>query len=556
MWFFFFVKVRFIHKVQIVCLKASKEFIKHVVTGEPSLKKSIRNVALMLTAAALGAAAPEPTASSPPSAQSGRFVLTGLTVDGVTAYPLRDLAPLYADYLAREVSIDALVKIAQAITDKYRADGYFLSRAVVPPQPPGGHARIRVYEGYIGEVEVTGDAAPALEALLSGLTDRRPLRLGDLERRLTLATDLPGVQPRSQIEPFIDDPARHKLVVAAGLRRWTSSLYLDNRGTEAVGPVQVNARIARNSLARPGDQLGLSVLTVPSDPGEFVQGEASYAAALAAGSRLRGAISASRSRQGTTPLNNNVGTESQAASLRIAHPLIRGRRQSLWAAVMVDGRHVEQAFRNGASYSDDLRVVRGSLQADRAMGGSSFSAYVQGSRGLEILGATRRPEFGNSRFDADGSFWKVNFGASHYRDVGQRAGVYLSADGQWSPDRLLLSEEFAPGGLPYGRAYNYAEISGDSGLAGLAEFRYGFAPKASPISFFQTYAFIDGAKVWNKPAAFGSRSAAFSSAGAGVRLTLRSRFTFRVEATRPLTRTPFETGDKDWRGFTSLWASF
>jgi hemolysin activation/secretion protein len=523
--------------------------------GSSSLIRFLRAIALALSAIALCAAAPDDR-PPPAAAEPASFVLTGLTVDGVTAYPLKDLAPLYADYLAREIRTADLVKIAQAITDKYRADGYFLSRAVVPPQAPGGHARIRVYEGYIGEVAVTGDAAPALEALLSGLTERRPLRLTDLERRLTLATDLPGVQPHSRLEPLIDDPARHRLVVDAGLRKWSGSLYVDNRGTESVGPVQANARIARNSLARPGDQLALSVLTVPDDPGEFVQGEVSYSAALPAGSRVRGAFSASRSRQGTTPLNNNVGTESQAGVLRFAHPLVRGRRESLWAAVTVDGRHVEQVFRDGAGYSDDLRVVRASLQADRGTGGSSMSAFVQVSRGLEVLGATKRPSRDNSRFDADGSFWKVNGGASHYRDIGKRAGVYLAADAQWSPDPLLLSEEFAPGGLPYGRGYNYAEISGDSGVAGLAEVRYGFAPERSPISFFQTYAFVDAAKVWNKRTPFGARSAAFSSAGAGVRITLKSRATLRIEAARPLTRTPFETGDKDWRGFASLYAWF
>lgn len=113
--------------------------------------------------------------------RSDCFVLTGLTIDGVSAYPLRDLAPLYADALAREISPDELVRIAQAITDKYRKDGYFLSRAIVPPQTgPPGQARLRVYEGYIDAVEVTGDAAPALEALLSGLTGKRPLRLVDL----------------------------------------------------------------------------------------------------------------------------------------------------------------------------------------------------------------------------------------------------------------------------------------------------------------------------------------------------------------------------------------
>lgn len=515
-------------------------------------------LAVAFAACLLVAAGPQPHATGTPAAADSEapFVLTGLTIDGVTAYPIKELAPLYAGYLAREVTMADLVKIAQAVTDKYRADGYFLTRAVVPPQAPGGHARIRVYEGYIGEVEVGGDAAPALEVLLADLTDRRPLRLTDLERRLTLAADLPGVQPRSTIEPFIDDPARHKLVVAAGLKRWAGSLYIDNRGTESVGPVQANARIARNSFVRPGDQLAFSVLSAPEDPGEFTQGELSYATALPMGSRVRSAISASRSRQGTTPLNNNVGTESQAGSVRISHPLVRERRQSLWAAVTLDGRHVEQAFGNGAKYADDLRVVRASLQADRATSTSSLSGYVQLSRGLEILGATKRSGFDNSRFDADGSFLKVNAGASHYRDLGSRTGVYVSADAQWSPDPLLLSEEFAPGGLPYGRAYNYAEISGDSGVAGLAEFRYGFAPPKSAISFVQSYAFLDAAKVWNKHSGFGSQSAAFSSAGLGLRVTFNSRVTLRAEAARPLTRTPFETGDKDWRGFASLWAWF
>ncbi len=526
--------------------------------------RSLSVVAALFAAAAAQAeptvpspATPKPVSQRCDAAGARCFVLSSLTIEGVTAYPLRDLAPLYADYLAREIATEDLVRIAQAITDKYRADGYFLSRAAVPPQgDAGGHARLRVYEGYIGEVEVTGDAAPALEVLLSGLTARRPLRLTELERRLTLATDLPGVRARSRIEPVLDDPARHHLVVTAGLKRWSGSVYLDNRGAGSVGPLQSNFRIARNGALRPGDQLAISALTVPDDPGEFLQSELSYGASLANGARLRGAVSASRSREGSNPLNNAVGNESRAGSLRLAVPLARGRRASLWAAAVAEVRHVEQVYMNGAAYADDLRIVRGSLQADRGSASSSTSAFVQVSRGLDLLGATDRVGAGNSRFDADGQFWKVNVGATHYRDLGAKAGVFLSADAQWAPDRLLLSEEFAPGGLPYGRAYNYAEISGDSGVAGLVELRFGFAPKRPPVTFFQTYAFLDAAKVWNKRTAFGSRSAALASAGGGVRVTLRDRVTLRVEAARPLTRRPYETDDKRWRGFVSLWAGF
>jgi hemolysin activation/secretion protein len=524
-----------------------------LITYKSSIRRSL--VAGVLSLGLTGAAPAPGESCAKPGADC--FVLTSLTIDGVTAYPLKELAPLYADYLAREISQEDLVRIAQAITDKYRADGYFLSRAVVPPQAAQrGAARLRVYEGYVGKVEVTGDAAPAFEALLGGLEERRPLRLADLERRLTLATDLPGVRARSRLEPIIDDPARHKLVVTAGLQKWTASVYADNRGTDAVGPVQANARLGVNSVMRPGDQIGLSVLTVPVDPGEFVLGEASYATSLAGGQRLRAAVSASRSRQGTTPLNNAVGNESRAGSIRIAHPLMRGRRQSLWASLAFDARHVEQTFRNGATYEDDLRTVRAALQADRGTGSSSTSGFVQVSRGLDILGASDAEGLGRSRFDAESEFWKFNAALSHYRDVGSRAGLYLSADAQWAPDALLLSEEFAPGGLPYGRGYNYAEISGDSGLAGLAEFRIGWDPHLRPLTFFQSYAFVDAAKVWNKSTAFGPHSAALASAGLGLRLTFRDRITVRAEAAKPLTRTPFETGDKGWRAFFSLWAGY
>jgi len=511
--------------------------------------------AAMTAPACAAAPAVDPGADCP--RRTDCFVLTGLTIDGVSAYPLKDLAPLYDAALAREISPDDLVRIAQAITDKYRADGYFLSRAVVPPQAgEPGHARIRVYEGYIDEVKVTGDAAPALQTLLAGLTEHRPLRLSDLERRLTLATDLPGVRARSHIEPVLEDPARHHLVVDASLQKWTASLYVDNRGTRDVGPVQSTVRAGVNSLARPGDQLALSVLTVPDDPQEFVQGELSYTAGLANGDRLRVAVSASKSQQGASPLNNAVGNESQAATARFAVPLQRERLQSVWASLTLDVRHVEQVYTNGQAYSDDLRVLRAGLQIDRSAGGGYNGAYVLVSRGLDILGASSRPSMSHSRFDADGRFWKLNVGASHYNDIGRYAGLYLAADAQWAPKPLLLSEQFAPGGAPYGRAYNYSEITGDKGVAGLAELRLGWDPKLRPLTFFQTYGFVDAAKTWFIPGEFGTGgSAALASAGVGVRLTFKN-VTLRIEAAKPLTRTPFETGDKDWRGFVSLWTGF
>ena len=124
----------------------------------------------------------------------GRAVLTAMTIDGVTAYPMAELAPLYDDRLAREADIGDLVRVAEAITAKYRADGYFLTRAAAPYEIADGQGRLVVYEGYVGEIAFEGDAMPAVGALFADLPERRPLKLSDLDRRLSLAGDLPGHQ--------------------------------------------------------------------------------------------------------------------------------------------------------------------------------------------------------------------------------------------------------------------------------------------------------------------------------------------------------------------------
>lgn len=516
-------------------------------------------VALLIGLIAAGAPAAsaraEPVAAS--SERSAPFVLTAVTIHGVSAYPQRVFAPLYDRDLAREVTLADLVAIAAAVTDKYRGDGYFLTRAVVPPQSgEAGAVQLRVYEGYVGEVRVTGPAGPAVSRLLKDLEGRRPLRLAELDRRLALASDLPGVRLVSRLEPDLDDPARHRLVVETELRPVTASLYADNRGTEMSGPWQAYGRAALNSGVAPGDQLALSVLTVPEDPKEFTQVEVSYALVLPGGGRLRGAVSASEASDSGAASNTWLGNESRSGSLRVSTPLRRGRDHALWLSAGMDIRHVEQNWLTSGRFKEKLSVVRASLHGDRTGPAGVSTGLAQVSVGVDAFGASDAPTWRQSRWDADGQFVKLTLQGSHYRDLGEKAGIYIAADAQWSPDALLASEEFTVGALPYGRAYNYGEISGDRGLAGLVELRVGWAVRRKPLTFFQTYGFLDGAKTWNRHASPGWRSAALSSAGGGVRLKFTDRLSLRLEAAKPLTRTPYAQGNKDWRAFAALSAGF
>lgn len=512
---------------------------------------------MALLAAAAGPAAAEAPPAHREAEAEPRFVLMALTIDGVSAYPMKDLAPLYADYLTREVTMTDLARIAQAITDKYRADGYFLARAVVPAQSgPEGVVRLVVYEGRVSDLEVAGPAAPAVHVLLNGITEARPVRLNDLDRRLTLATDRPGLKLKTHLEPVVDDPAQHRLVVQADRQALSGSFYLDNRGSEIAGPWQAYGRLARNSAFTPGDQLSASALTVVEDPEEFTQGEITYSYPVRTGGSFSVRASASRARDATSSVGSVFGNEGRALGLRLTHPMSRGRSHAVWGTLAFDATQAKQDWASWGGYEDNLRVLRASILATRQGEGRSTTGYAQVSRGLDILGASDKAGPERSRMTADGQFWKVNLHGSHYQDLGRRAGVHVQADAQWSPDPVLASEEFAAGALPYGRGYNYAEIAGERGAGASVELRYGFDPKAAALNFFQVYAFADAAKVWRKDAPAGYGSASLASVGFGTRLTFKQKATLRLEAARPLTRTPYVTGDKDWRLFVSLSAGF
>ena len=485
---------------------------------------------------------------------SGCFQLNAVSLEGLTVYKPGELAPLYQAYLTREVSTADLVTIATAITDKYRADGYFLSRAVVPPQAPGtGVARIRIYEGYISAVELSGIGAPAAAPYLKGLSELRPLRLSELERRLSLAGDELGVQIKTALEPVLEDPARHRLVAVAGLKPLAVSAHVDNRGPKTSGPWQAYGRAAKNSVIRPGDQLALAVLAVPNDPRAYTYGEVSYSTPLGGGSRLRGSIGVARARDGADPLSTDVGSESLTASVSYLRPVKRDRRVNAWTQATLQARHIEQDWTDTGGYADNVVVLRGAINADLSAPGRSSNLFAQVSAGQRGKPGVQ-PGEGLSRADASRQFVKLNLHGSHYRDLGPWAGIFLAADGQWSPHTLLSSEEFVVGGGPYGRGYNYAEIGGDQGVAGSAELRAGFSPKRGPFSFLQGYGFLEAGKVWNLKRSGGD--ADLASTGVGVRARVGDRATLTVEAARPLTRTPYDRNKKSWRPFLSLFTRF
>ena len=483
------------------------------------------------------------------------FVLTSMTIQGVSAYPLADLAPTYDQYLARRIGVEDLVQTADAITERYRRDGYFLTRAVVAPSHHSeGAAYIVVYEGHIGAIVVEGSGAVNVSPILEPLKDGRALTVGALDRRLALASDIPGISLTSRIEPMLDDPSQHRLVVTAKLDRIEAGVYIDNRGSDAQGPWQTYANASINSAFLGGDRLTVSALTVPRNPNELSYGELAYSAPITDTTRIRAAVSAYT----TDAPADSVGWlsgQSQAVSVAVTQAVVRSRVASLWATAGLDVRQVEQTYDQVGSVEERLAVARITLSGRRKIGQGYVAGTAQLSQGLDLFGSTTGPSPLLTRSDATSEFTKATASVSAYQDLGRFIGIYAEASAQYSPDTLLASEEFYVGGPGIGRGYNYGELSGDSGIAGVVEIRAGWDPQPAAISFAQGYAFVDAATIENHRFG-GDITRQLSSAGFGARITFQERATLKAELAKPLGPRPFTETGNGWRVFVSLSKEF
>jgi hemolysin activation/secretion protein len=510
--------------------------------------------------------APAPlTMPEPPAAQTTaselHFVLSGVVIEGNTVFDNAALAPAYEDDLAQDIDFDAITRILDRITARYRAAGYFLSRAVAPPQSlERGILRIKVIEGYVERVTFSG-ADTRSERLLpyfAAVTQSRPLRLATLERTILLVNDLPGLHVAPVLTPIDEDAGRYALTLALDYRPLAGFASLDNRGPKSLGPWETQVSASAQSLLDDFDRALLSVFTTPAEPRELLSGELRYEHPLgSAGTRM--ALSAARSDlrpEGMLAPHDLKGTALRYVA-QLTHPLIRSRAQSLWLSGTFDVLDSREHEQGAPLFNDRLRVLRAALDyaGSDDLGGVT-ALYGEASQGLTLLGASRADSALLSRSNGHADFTKFAATATREQALGGAWSVLLGLAGQKANAPLLVSEQFPLGGARFGRAYDPAEIAGDDGIAGSLEVRFGRAPLQPWLRSYQIYGFYDLGAVWNMGVSDATRRQSLASAGGGFRFFLPRDLVAALEIARPLTRIVAAEGNKPVRVLVNLSASF
>lgn len=459
-------------------------------------------------------APPAPVAATPGTV---RFSLKSVLFDASHYLSGEALQALAEPLVGREVGIDDLQKLVERINALYTERGLATARAVLPPQSiDDGTVRIRLVEGQIGKIAVTG-ASPraqrrAQRAVGVGTGDMADPR--DLERRLRLfnrendsritAALSPGESlGKTDLELRLVEP--HRL----GLE-----IFADNNGFQSTGTWEEGAVLRAFRLLGSVDRA--SVVVVHSAGVRSVSGAWSTPFL----NRWRVNITAS---YGDT-------TIAQAG----AHPLdIRGQSKTL-------GGDIAVALINAPSFSVHLDGAVTATRSDTLISGVKVVGNDVLSGGLALLFDGNTPRLtAAGRIEVTASHVAERVSGVNFDPLVVRGDLQLTraldhhgtvlrmrADGQWTEFKGLPGLlQYQIGGARSARALDPGTYAGDRGFVVSLETARGLSLGKTPL---ELAVFADHTEALNS----GQPAETATDVGAGVTAGIWDRFTVRCQYAR------------------------
>ena len=490
-----------------------------------------------------------------------RVTLTDVVFEGASSVPAADLEAIAAPYIGREMALAEIFRLAEEVTAEYRRRGYVLSRAVVGPQRiETGVVTIQILEGYVGSVNIEGEAGgyrPFLESYMAPVLAGRPTSGDALSRALLLARDLRGVDVRAVVAPSPTMPAAADINLVVERKPVEAFVAVDNRGSRWLGPWQVYAGLTLNDAMGMGERLSATAVAAPEDS-ELGFLSLNYEQPVGdSGLRVNAFASYAVTRPGDELAVLGVRGESATFGLGLTYPVIRSRASNVLFRTNFIARDSESSndFIDPL-FDDSIRTLSLELFGNYAdTWGGVTNWQVGATRGLGVFGATEDGDADKSRFTGSAEATRFNVELNFLQPLGSGLYFQVGAAAQISEDSLLASEEFGLGGAAFARAFDPSEVTGDEGVAGKVELFYTLPPQS--FGSIEPYAFYEAGEVrQNEPLPGEDVSESLESAGFGVRVGFNGRYAATLEYAKPLNRDVAAEGDREARVFFTLSAAF
>lgn len=500
--------------------------------------------------------------NAPAGSENVKFTLKGVHFSGATVYSDAALQNLFDDKLGQTVSVADVYGIANALTLKYRNDGYILTQVVVTENGNGdGTPTLRVVEGYVNNITLQKEDQNApidmakIEQYASQISKGGPLNARDLERELLIINDLPGVMARSVLSPSATPGAADMLIILS-YDPVDGMISADNYGSRFLGPVQLGASATLNSFLGMNEAITGQAVIAPQSWYELGYLSGGYEQPIGPyGTKAHFNASVTDTEPGFTLDEFDVRGRSYLLNVGVTHPFIRSRAENLYGRLNLDWRRVKSSNNVEETRKDHLTVARAGGRfefIDTIFTAAANTIDAEISKGLGILGANEEGDPNMTRDEGDPQFTKLEVEAQRLERITGGVNLLLGIRGQLASNALLSSEEFAVGGINSGRAYDPSEITGDHGISGKVELQWNDPYKFDTnfLESYQLFGFWDIGRVWNEDATTSlQKRDSVASVGTGLRFDLPNDidagFAVAVPLTRRVATQDRDNGDRD-----------
>jgi hemolysin activation/secretion protein len=206
-------------------------------------------------------------AQIPPEANKLTFQLVGFDIQGEFPELVAQRKEIAAPLIGKSITVAKVFEFADKLQQLYVRAGYPLVRVVLLPQEFVDSARIklRVIDGFVERMDLNAIGTPVrarVAAVLAPLVHKTHLQQWELERRLLLAGEAPGLVLNATFVAG-KEVGGSVLVLTGRYRPVSASVYVDDAMPAAFGTGQVVATVSENGLAGLGEQLAVSIAGDP-----------------------------------------------------------------------------------------------------------------------------------------------------------------------------------------------------------------------------------------------------------------------------------------------------
>ncbi len=422
-----------------------------------------------------------------------RVRVSGFTFTGNTVFSGKELAALMSGYIGKELTLAELNTAAASITSAYRARGYFLASANIPPQTIKSEAPIviEIIEGVLEGVrlETKPSVTRAPHSLLQRYIDRLPKgkpadeeALSDMVMRIN---ELPGVSSRILLEPGSQPGTTKALLEVTEGKPYSFSLDTDNHGSYSTGYYRIGAGIELYSPLHRGDLFTLRAQT--SFSGNSQSAQAGYSLPVSgSGAKVGLNYSFVTYKLGESFKDLDASGNAHNFTLTFTQPVVRSRRLILNLSVggegkILDDRTGSAGLKNQRHTTAGQAGISG-VEMDTWLGGGSTSFSLNFTGGF--LGIDDETALTNDQsatgLHTKGGYNKLALNLARNQSLFGGLSFYAGGNGQWSDANLDSAERFSLGGPSGVRAFPVSEGFSDKGVVGTAELRYLFG-KLGPL---------------------------------------------------------------------------